>query len=112
MSFFSPITNRSAPVRTLYTTVYVLLIAGALTMLIPLLVSVSGSMAGPYEAEPITFYPKFLFHDEALWARYVEARYGGAIDNFKMAWSEESVDFYEPPYPSGEENPAAVALWE
>jgi multiple sugar transport system permease protein len=42
----------------------------------------------------------------------VEARYGGAIDNFKMAWSEESVDFYEPPYPSGEENPAAVALWE
>ncbi|CAN5391418.1 hypothetical protein BH09VER1_BH09VER1_08070 [soil metagenome] len=111
MSYFSPVTNRSLSVRILYACVYLLLGAGALTMVVPLLVSIAGSMSGPYEAEPITFYPKFLVHDRALWHRYVEARYGGFLDNFKMAWSDESVDFYEPPYPTGPIDSENLALW-
>ena len=111
MSFFSPITDRSASVKSLYAAVYVVLGVGALTMLIPLLVSLSGSMSGAYESEPITFYPKFLVKDKALWNRYVEARYGGAIDNFKMAWSDESLDFYDPPFPSDGEDSRNLALW-
>lgn len=111
MSFFSPITNRSGSVKLLYACVYLVLTAGALTMLVPLLISLSGSMAGPYEAEPISFYPKFFVQDKALWTRFVEARYGGAIDNFKMAWGDESVDFFEAPYPAADENKAGLALW-
>lgn len=109
MNLFSPIANRSWPARVLYAAVYLLLGAGALTMVVPLLISFSGSMAGPFEAEPITFYPKFLVHERALWARYVEARYGGAIDNLKMAWSDEGADFYDPaPGGPDEEN---LRLW-
>ena len=111
MSFFSPITHRSPSVKALYVSVYALLAAGALTMLIPLLVSVSGSMAGPYEAEPITFYPRFLGDDHALWTRYAEARYGGVIENFKMAWGDESVDFYEVAWPPEGTEAANRELW-
>ncbi len=112
MSFFSPITNRSPSAKILYLCVYLLLTGGALTMLVPLLISVSGSMSGSYEAEPITFYPKFLVHERPLWNRFVEARYGGAIDNFKMAWSNEALDFFQPPYPGKNEDPEKVALWK
>lgn len=112
MNFFSPIANRSPSVKLLYAAVYLLLSVGALTMVVPLLVSLSGSMSGPSEAEPITFYPKFVFHDEALWTRYVEARYGGAIDNAKMAWSDDTVDFYDVVFPAHDENAAGLALWQ
>lgn len=112
MSFFSPITNRSPSAKILYLCVYLILTGGALTMLVPLLISVSGSMSGSYEAEPITFYPKFLVHERPLWNRFVEARYGGAIDNFKMAWSDEALDFYHPPFPGKNEDPEKVALWK
>lgn len=111
MSFFSPITNRSFPVRFLYLVVYGLLAGGALSMLVPLLISVTGSMSGPSDPDPVAFFPRFLVKDEALWARFVEARYGGALDNLKMAWSDEGVDFYEIALPdvSAEKN---AALWK
>lgn len=111
MSFFSPITNRSLPVRFLYLAVYVLLALGAATMVVPLLISLSGSMSGPSEADPITFYPKFLVHDDALWTRYVEARYGGAVDNLKMAWSDDGANFYDIPAPPSSGDERNLALW-
>ncbi len=112
MSFFSPITNRSASIRVLYSSVYLLLGIGAITVIYPLCVTISGSMSGPYESEPITIYPKFLFHDRALWSRYLEARYGGVVDNLKMACGDESVDFYKPPYPTSRGNESVVGLWK
>lgn len=82
-------------------------------MLVPLMISVSGSMSGPSEAEPITFYPRFLVKEEALWARYAEARYGGAIDNLKMAWGEEGANFFEPTPPqAGDEDRRNLELWK
>ena len=113
MSFFSPITNRSASVRFLYLSVYLLLIGGAFTMLVPLLISVTGSMSGPSRGEGISFYPRFLVHEDAMWARFAEARYGGVIDNLKMAWDEEAANFFEPAYPRiDEKTQRDLALWK
>lgn len=111
MSLFSPISNRSAATKALYLVVYLLLTAGALTMMLPLLISISGAMSGPREAVAISLYPRFLFSENALWSRFLEARYGGAIDNYKMAWGEESLDFYGTP-PAPKQDAAALALWK
>ena len=110
MSFFSPITNRAAPVRFLYLCVYLVLALGAVTMIVPLLVTIAGSMSGPNEKSSISFFPKFLLSDRILWARYVEARYGGAIDNFRMAWGNDQIDFNDVPEPSPVD-PAQLRLW-
>lgn len=113
MSFFSPISKRSGSVRALLNGIYVVLVAGALTMILPLVLTFAGSMSGVYDLESISFYPKFLVSEKALWARYLDARYGGSIENFKMAWSDPSLDFYDPPYPpvAGRE-PVSPGLWD
>lgn len=112
MSFFSPITKRSSSIRSLLSAVYLLLLAGALTMVVPLIITLAGSASGVYDSESISFYPKFLFSDRALWARYLDAKYGGMIENFKMGWNDPSLDFYAVPYPPAEDPPGAVQLWD
>ncbi len=111
MSFFSPITNRSAAARLLYFGVYVLLTLGAVSMLVPLLVTLSGSMSGPNDREAVTFFPRFLVSEKALWSRYVDARYGGAVDNLRMAWSNGDVDFGDTAV-SAAPDPELVRLWK
>ena len=112
MSFFSPITERSFSARLLYALVYVILILGGATMLVPLLISITGSMSGPSEKNAVAFYPKFLVHEEELWRRYVEARYGGSLDNWKMAWSDEALDFYSTPAVPKEGDSTHLTLWK
>jgi len=110
MSLFSPISNRSLKTRGLYLAVYLLLTIGAISMVQPLLITLTGAMSGPYEASAFSLYPRFLFNDSALWRRFVEAKYGGVIDIYKMAWGSENLDFYEdPPVPEPAEK--EVALW-
>jgi len=111
MSLFSPITNRSASTRALYVVVYLLLAAGALTMIVPLLITISGAMGGAYEPTAVSLYPRFLFSERALWSRFVEARYGGSLENAKMAWESADLDFYTPiPVPEPDEK--MLALWK
>jgi multiple sugar transport system permease protein len=111
MSFFSPITDRSRPARLLYLGVYLMLLAGAVSMIVPLVVTVAGSMSGPNERDTITFFPRFLLSEKAFWSRYVDARYGGSIDNVRMAWGENSVDFSEVSPPPAED-PHLVSMWK
>ena len=114
MSFFSPISRRSGSVRVILNSIYVLLAAGALTMILPLILTFSGSMSGVYDLESVSFYPKFLVSEKALWGRYLDARYGGALENYKMAWSDPTLDFYEPPYdPEADGKPSeSLRLWD
>jgi multiple sugar transport system permease protein len=94
--------------------IYVLLAAGALTMILPLILTFSGSMSGVYDLESVSFYPKFLVSEKALWGRYLDARYGGSLENFKMAWSDPTLDFYEPPYAPDEDGRVSenLRLWD
>jgi multiple sugar transport system permease protein len=114
VSFFSPISKRSGSVRLILNGMYVLLAAGALTMILPLILTFSGSMAGVYDLESVSFYPKFLVSEKALWGRYLDARYGGELENFKMAWSDPTLDFYDPPYAPHEDGKPSenLRLWD
>lgn len=111
MSLFSPIADRSGRVRCLYGAVYLLLALGAVTMLVPLLVTVTGSMSGPNDKKIIALYPDFLFSDDALWSRYVDARYGGEIDSLRMAWGDPDADFFDIVPPRTPPDGAKLALW-
>jgi len=68
-------------------------------MILPLLISITGSTSGAYDTKMFAFYPRFLFHDKALWERYVDARYNGVPENLFMAANEQYIDFYTLPYP-------------
>lgn len=111
MSFFSPITKRSISVRSALAAVYLILVAGSLTMVLPLLVTVTGSMSGTYDMESTGMFPRFLVSDRALWNRYLDARYGGSVENFRMAWGDFALDFYDPPYGPADHD-GHISLWK
>lgn len=112
MSFFSPITRRSGGVRLVLTGIYAVLAAGAVTMILPLLLTFSGSMSGSYDRESLSLFPKFLVSEEALWGRFVDARYGGSVENAKMAWSDSKLDFFHLPASPSKADETIVQLWK
>ncbi len=104
---FCPITERSLRVRLLYTAIYLCLSIGAVTMVAPFGLMVAGSLKPGARSGGAS--PAYLFRDSALWAHYLEAKYRGRTELFRMAWSEANAEFAAPP-----QAPAStpLALWD
>ncbi|MEO8206878.1 MAG: carbohydrate ABC transporter permease, partial [Chthoniobacterales bacterium] len=112
MSFFSPITARSASIRWIYLVVYIILTLGGLTMLLPLLVSVTSSVAGSYDAGRIGFYPEFLTNKTELWRRYLDAKYVGRSELLGIGWGREKTFPSKAELPEHEPDLKNIQLWE
>ncbi len=114
--FFSPISERSLRVRLLYGAIYVVLGLGAITMVVPFLIMLTGSVEQKSDAGGLQIFPAYLVEEGALWERYAETRYHGLGDLLRMAWSEPSASFRDtrrflvPEDPSRDD--AMIALWE
>lgn len=112
MSFFSPITARSAAIRWVYFCVYLFLTLGALSMIVPLLITLTSSVAGSYDASKIALFPKFLLSEQELWRRYLDAKYAGRDDMLATAWQqpgEKIASAQRPVHPAGQD---AIELWK
>ncbi len=107
---FSPITARSMPVRILHATLYVLLSVFGITMVVPFLVMISGSLETNSLANDSTFFPKYLVDDDSLWARYLEAKYAGSSDLYRMASGDPRAALAEPVRPPADLE--SVARWK
>ncbi|MFV0338729.1 MAG: hypothetical protein ACK5LK_10875, partial [Chthoniobacterales bacterium] len=108
--FFSPITERSFKVRTLYISIYIALILGGLTMVIPFIIMLSGSVETTSRFTDSKFFPKYFFSDRAYYQRYIEAKYGGILDNYRMAASEAYANFTSLEIPKSD--PEQLLLWQ
>lgn len=107
--FFSPITERSAGIRTLYLALYLLLSLGALTMVIPFVIMLSGSVEPGRRLSEANIVPAYLFDDSALWTRYVRAKYRNKGELLRMAWNDPKVDFENLPAPVTQDS--SLTLW-
>lgn len=113
MSFFSPTSARSLPVRTLIGSIYTLLILGGITMILPFLIMITGSVEPRAKNEGLNFFPPYLTNKDALWSRYTETKYHGQASLLRMAWGDPDLDFLEiPPLAKLSPNPTSIALWE
>ena len=105
---FSPITERSLKIRLLFITIYVLLIAGGLTMVLPFMIMISGSTE-PRSRVNDTIFPTYLFSERQLWSRYLESKYQARTDLLRMAWGQNvtfDTAIVEKPLPQ-----ADIELW-
>lgn len=93
---FCPITERSPRIRTLYAGLYLALLLGALTMILPFLVMLSGSFE-PYPRQGINLFPSYMVSDEEMWQRWVTVKYGGNVDALRAAWNMPGLEFAELP---------------
>ena len=78
MPLISSIGSRSTKVRLVYGAIFAVLILGAVTMVYPLLVMLSGSVKGETDYVWATPYPEYLVDDGVLWMRYCESKYSYA----------------------------------
>jgi len=116
MPILNRIQQRSIGGRLLVAVIYVVLALGAVTMVYPFLLMLSGSVKSEVDMRQLDVVPRFLYDDAALFRRFEEQRYV-RLDVFNAAtlYHDEngqklfSFEQLEPPAPM----PARlVGLWE
>jgi len=88
MSIFLKSERKDSKVILLLSIIYIFLSIGALTMIYPLLLMLSGSVKGKLDAYEFDVVPKFLVNDDALYKRYTEQKYNEKVDEYQIANKE------------------------
>ena len=110
MSIFLKSERKDPKVIFLLIIIYFILSAGALTMVYPFLLMISGSLKGKLDAYEFDVVPKFLVNDEVLFKRYVEHKYNEKIDEYQIA-NKEFVRIFKSVKPPQKLNDVLVKDW-
>ncbi len=108
--FFSPVAEKSLKVRSLYAACYVLLGAGAVTILAPLFIMMTGSVT-PSLTQKIRLFPGYLASEKAFWRDYLASKYNQSVPTLRMAWGDPEAAPETAETPPGYDR-EKVALWE
>jgi hypothetical protein len=107
-----PSTGRRHPrTRLLLAVLYLLLAAGAVTMIYPFLLMISGSLKSAVDIQDLRMVPRYLVDDRALYRSYVEGLFNESLEMYRVAYDLEARSFQavEPPAAPNEK---LVAEWE
>tara|TARA_Y100001970_G_scaffold5054_1_gene5748 strand:- start:14483 stop:16369 length:1887 start_codon:yes stop_codon:yes gene_type:complete len=88
MALFLRSERKAIKVRLFLGSIYVFLTVGAITMIYPFLLMLSGSLKGKLDAYDFNVVPKFLIDDDILFKRYVEQKYNEKIQDYQVANNE------------------------
>src|SRR5436190_5258103 len=98
MPIIATIGRRSAKVRIAHTMMYIVLAIGALSMIYPLLIMLGGSARSEVDFDQLSPLPTYLWADNVLWAKFVQAKYGKMFDVERWQRTEYgSWRFLKPP---------------
>lgn len=82
-----PKTGRRSPqVRFLYLGMFLALTLGAVSMLLPFLLMLSGATQTGVDKQGFTIIPQFLYDDDALFRKHIEALHNESPANLRAAW--------------------------
>lgn len=76
MPVISRIGRRDWKVRFVVWGIYTLLTLGAISMIYPFLLMLSGSVKSDADYQQVSVLPRYLLDDDVLWMKYVESKYG------------------------------------
>lgn len=103
MPLIAPTGRRHVRVRLLVAGLYVALLAGSATMILPLLRMAGGSMASAVDLRDRDLVPRFLHDDAALWRKYVEGLFNESLEQYNAAFDRDATSFEKvqlPPPPA------------
>ncbi len=75
MPLISQVGRKSLGGRVAISTVYLLLIGGSVTMIVPFLMTLTASMSSAYDVEKYRLWPRYLWDDDELYAKYLLEKY-------------------------------------
>jgi multiple sugar transport system permease protein len=79
MPIISKIGSKSFKVRLTYTLIFCVLVLGAITMLYPFTLMLTGATRSESDKESLAPLPEYLFDDEPLFRKYVESKYASEL---------------------------------
>ena len=98
MSIIGKVGRSSPKIRVLGFSIHLVLLLGAITMIYPFMLMISASFKSAVDNSKLTLIPEYFYNDEALFRKYVEARYneesGRMMENYGgayLSFSEVSV---------------------
>lgn len=87
MPVISKIGAKSFKVRMLYATIFAVLTLGAVSMIYPFLLMLTGSVSSEADKTYISVYPRFWFEDRIVFRKYVESKYNGSLEYAMCNWT-------------------------
>jgi ABC-type glycerol-3-phosphate transport system permease component len=76
--------RRSAAARLSYLVIYIILLAGSVTMIYPMLIMLSSSVSSDVDYEQYNVVPKYVWNQDDLWRKYLGLKYGDDFSGFKF----------------------------
>ncbi len=90
MSIIGKVGRKSLKYRALDTSIHLVLILGAITMVYPFLLMLSSSIKSGVDSHDMSIIPAYLYSDAALYQKYIESRYNEEssrlMDNYPGSW--------------------------
>ena len=99
MPIIGNVGRRSFKVRFLNVSLHVLLVLGAITMVYPFAMMVSGSMKSRVDQDTLDIVPAFLYDDNILYKKWIEAKYNETLQLRNYAYRERSLNFRDTSLP-------------
>ena len=90
MPIITAVEAKSRWVKFVYLCIYIVLTIGALTMIYPMMLMISGSVKSETDITTMDPIPKFLFDDDILYRKYMENKYSGQIKLYQRTYKNDS----------------------
>ncbi len=110
MPIISAIGRRHWRVKALFAGMYLVLLAGAASMVYPFLLMLSGSAYSAVDSRLFTALPRFLYRDDWLYRKFVEGLLNEDLRTENMIYDEPLVTFERLALPA-DVNPRRAAAW-
>ena len=111
MPIISSIGRRHWKTRLLVGLMYLLLLAGAVSMVYPFLLMLAGSSKSSVDAADQNVIPAFLRDDAALYQKHVEGLFNESLNQMRWVYSSEAPTFQKLTLPVTNASPALVNDW-
>ncbi|MCL6518724.1 MAG: ABC transporter permease subunit [Armatimonadetes bacterium] len=110
MPIITVVGRKQRKIRILIAALYIILSAGAVTMVYPFLLMVSTSFTSPVDQNQFRIIPRYFYSEDELYRKYVEAKYGEEIVKYN-AWLGEDLSTFEELQPPKNVNRRFVEEW-
>ena len=93
MPIIGNVGRRSFKVRFLNTSLHVILIVGAATMVYPFLIMLSSSLKSPVDSKTLTAIPSYIHDDEMLFKKWIETKYNESTLTYGHCYRDRLFSF-------------------
>lgn len=112
MGIISPVEAKSTRIRVLYGLIYLVLTIGAVTMVYPMLIMLSGSMKSDVDIVDMDAIPRFIYDDDLFYRKFLEAKYNGETDHLKSTYHKPYRGWRTIPVPTEFEDERLLGLYK